>query len=179
MTRPGAMQPRVVLHFSGSLSQKNNISIPSDNNNSANQNDSFFGAEATTSATIYEFEDDIWPDPFPVTIKYGSNIVQTLTSHGDSSRPISVYANGDTSNYLTSSAGVNINIFDFTLNACFALDNIGLYGSIAKEDTVSGLGLKIDLTQIKPAIYAPYQYFSIGEKLGEMGEWNDRRNDLR
>ena len=30
---------------------------------------------------------------------------------------------------------------------------------------------KIDLTQLKPAIYAPYQYFSIGEKLGEMGEW--------
>lgn len=23
----------------------------------------------------------------------------------------------------------------------------------------------------RPAIYAPYQYFSIGEKLGEMGEW--------
>lgn len=30
---------------------------------------------------------------------------------------------------------------------------------------------KIDLTKIKPTIYAPYQYFSIGEKLGEMGEW--------
>ena len=30
---------------------------------------------------------------------------------------------------------------------------------------------KIDLTRLKPAIYAPYQYFSIGEKLGEMGEW--------
>lgn len=30
---------------------------------------------------------------------------------------------------------------------------------------------KIDLTKIHPAIYAPYNYFSIGEKLGEMGEW--------
>jgi len=30
---------------------------------------------------------------------------------------------------------------------------------------------RIDLTQLKPAIYAPYNYFSIGEKLGEMGEW--------
>lgn len=30
---------------------------------------------------------------------------------------------------------------------------------------------KIDLTKLKPAIYAPYNYFSIGEKLGEMGEW--------
>lgn len=30
---------------------------------------------------------------------------------------------------------------------------------------------KIDLTQINPTIYAPYNYFSVGNKLGEMGEW--------
>ncbi|GLB31467.1 hypothetical protein LAD12857_33900 [Lacrimispora amygdalina] len=30
---------------------------------------------------------------------------------------------------------------------------------------------KIDLTELKPAIYAPYNYFSIGKKLGEMGDW--------
>lgn len=33
---------------------------------------------------------------------------------------------------------------------------------------------KIDLLRLKPAIYSPYQYFSIGEKLGEMGEWKER-----
>ncbi len=30
---------------------------------------------------------------------------------------------------------------------------------------------RIDLTKIKPVIYAPYQYFGISEKLGEIGEW--------
>ena len=30
---------------------------------------------------------------------------------------------------------------------------------------------KIDLRQLRPAIYAPYNYFSVGEKLGEMGQW--------
>ncbi len=30
---------------------------------------------------------------------------------------------------------------------------------------------RIDLCQLRPAIYAPYRYFSIGEKLGETGEW--------
>ena len=30
---------------------------------------------------------------------------------------------------------------------------------------------KIDLRKLKPTIYAPYHYFSIGEKLGNMGEW--------
>ena len=29
----------------------------------------------------------------------------------------------------------------------------------------------IDLTKIKPAIYAPYNYFTIGEKIGKCGEW--------
>lgn len=33
---------------------------------------------------------------------------------------------------------------------------------------------KIDLTQLRPVIYAPYQYFSAGKKLGEMGEWQRR-----
>ena len=30
---------------------------------------------------------------------------------------------------------------------------------------------KIDLTQLHLVIYAPYNYFSVGNKLGEMGEW--------
>ena len=33
---------------------------------------------------------------------------------------------------------------------------------------------KIDLTRIKPAVYGPYQYFSIGQKIGEMGQWKER-----
>lgn len=27
------------------------------------------------------------------------------------------------------------------------------------------------IRKIRPAIYAPYNYFSVGDKLGEMGEW--------
>ena len=30
---------------------------------------------------------------------------------------------------------------------------------------------RIDLTRLRPAVYSPYQYFSIGEKLGEPGQW--------
>jgi flavin reductase (DIM6/NTAB) family NADH-FMN oxidoreductase RutF len=29
----------------------------------------------------------------------------------------------------------------------------------------------INLTRLKPVIYAPYNYFSIGQKIGECGEW--------
>ena len=33
---------------------------------------------------------------------------------------------------------------------------------------------RIDLGEIRPTVYAPYNYFSIGGKLGEMGEWKER-----
>jgi len=33
---------------------------------------------------------------------------------------------------------------------------------------------KIDLTKIRPAVYGPYQYFSVGRKLGEMNQWRER-----
>lgn len=31
----------------------------------------------------------------------------------------------------------------------------------------------IDLTEIHPTLYAPYQYFSVGKKLGELGQWQE------
>ncbi len=30
---------------------------------------------------------------------------------------------------------------------------------------------KIDLSRLKPTVYAPYHYYSIGDKLGDCGEW--------
>lgn len=35
----------------------------------------------------------------------------------------------------------------------------------------------IDLSRIRPVVYSPYQYFGIGEKLGEMGEWKKHYSD--
>ena len=32
---------------------------------------------------------------------------------------------------------------------------------------------KIDLEKIRPVIYSPYQYFSIGNKVGETGQWKE------
>ena len=29
----------------------------------------------------------------------------------------------------------------------------------------------IGITKVKPVIYAPYNYFTIGKKIGECGEW--------
>lgn len=45
---------------------------------------------------------------------------------------------------------------------------------IDKNFEKSNLDLEmIDLNMLKPAIYAPYNYFSIGERIGGCGEWQD------
>lgn len=38
---------------------------------------------------------------------------------------------------------------------------------------------KIDLEKTRPVIYAPYNYFSIGQKLGEVGEWREHLNMVK
>ena len=35
----------------------------------------------------------------------------------------------------------------------------------------------IDLSALRPAIYSPYQYYAVGEKLGETGEWRQHYPD--
>jgi len=46
--------------------------------------------------------------------------------------------------------------------------------NIQIDEAYRGMDMKkIDLTQIKPAVYGPYQYFSIDRKLGEMGQWKE------
>lgn len=35
----------------------------------------------------------------------------------------------------------------------------------------------IDLLALRPAIYSPYRYYGVGEKLGEMGEWRQHYPD--
>ena len=47
--------------------------------------------------------------------------------------------------------------------------------NIQIDEAYRGMDMeKIDLSQIHPAVYSPYQYFSIGRKLGEMGQWKKR-----
>ena len=44
--------------------------------------------------------------------------------------------------------------------------------NIQIDDAYQELNLeKIDLCKLRPAIYAPYNYFSIGHKIGDMGDW--------
>ena len=70
-------------------------------------------------------------------------------NNGDSSKQISLYSQGRADNLLLSSAGLKINISNFTLNVSLGLDNIGISGSTINGDTTKSFGVKADIVQLK------------------------------
>ena len=109
-----------------------------------------FGAGCTTSVTLYESETPIIPDPAPITIHKGTNVTETVSSHGDSSKIISVYADGSLDNPIdSSSAGIYVNAKNLTLDIGVALDDIGIKGSINQGNTTTSLAIKLNLSRLK------------------------------
>ena len=64
--------------------------------------------------------------------------------------PVSVYANLDAQNpVISSSAGININISDFTLDFSVGFDDIGIAGSLVNGNTTDSFGVKLNLSEFK------------------------------
>ena len=109
-----------------------------------------FGAGSSLSATITKTEVEYLPDPLPITVKLGTKTTQTISKHGNSSKPISVYAKGNAEHPIkSSSAGIKINIAKFTLDISMGLDNIGISGSLSNGNTTNSFGLKANLSELK------------------------------
>ena len=109
-----------------------------------------FGAGSSTTATIAEIETPIIPDPSPITVKTGTRTTQTISEYGDSSKPISVYANKDAEHPIkSSSAGIVINIDGFALDISVGLDDIGVSGSLIKSNTTKSFAVKLNLAELK------------------------------
>lgn len=115
-----------------------------------NGSSNVFGAGSSTSVTITKTEVQYLSDPLPITAKTGTKTTKTISKHGDSSRPISVYAIHDAINPIkSSSCGLKFNISNFTLNISLGLDNIGISGSLMNNNTTNSFGLKINLSELK------------------------------
>ena len=109
-----------------------------------------FGAGSSLSATITKTEVEYLPDPLPITVKLGTKTTQTISKHGNSSKPISVYAKGNAEHPIkSSSAGIKINIAKFTFDISMGLDNIGISGSLSNGNTTNSFGLKANLSELK------------------------------
>ena len=122
-----------------------------------------FGAGFSTTSTLYE--DEVWiiPDPSPITIKQGTTSTQELWSYGDSTKPISVYAEWDTTDPLTSSAmGLNLNLGNYQINANLALDDFGITGSYIDGNSTDSFSVIIDFTQVKAGLEIANSYSAGG-----------------
>ena len=109
-----------------------------------------FGAEGTTTSTIHEEEVEIIPDPSPITVTTSTSTTRTVSSTGDSSKFISVYADGNTTHPIkSSSAGMKINLFDFTLDFTCALDDFGIYGRYTDGNKTHSVGATLNLSELK------------------------------
>ncbi len=83
-------------------------------------------------------------------IKYTTGTIESTTiTSGDSTKPISVYAEGRSDNWLVSSAGVKINVFDFTFKLSLGLDDIGISASSNSENVSNSLGIRANLSKFK------------------------------
>ena len=86
----------------------------------------------------------------PITWKNGVQVSETISSYGDSSKPVSVYANCVANNkILSSSAGVKVNIGSYTANLNVALDDVSLMSSIRYENTSYSIAVKVNLSELK------------------------------
>ena len=109
-----------------------------------------FGAGSSTTMTTIKREDSMFPDISPITVKAGIKDTLKVSKHGNSSKPISVYANREALHPIkSSSAGLKLNISKFTLNINLALDNIGVSVSITNGNTTNSLGLKANVSELK------------------------------
>ena len=111
---------------------------------------SFFGAEASYTFQ-QKYERELAPQfvNMVISCKSGTSTSTILASSGDSSRPLSVYAQGRADNEILSSAGLKINIANFTLNVSIGADNLGVSASIADHGTIKSIALTADISQFK------------------------------
>lgn len=108
-----------------------------------------FGAESSTVSEV-KSETAIIPDPSPITIKTGTKTTTVISKHGDSSRPISVYAKRNVEHPLKSSyAGIKLNVSAFTLNVSVGLDNLAVSGSIRRGNKTDSFAVKAVLAELK------------------------------
>ncbi|MCR5636988.1 MAG: hypothetical protein K6F76_07425, partial [Clostridiales bacterium] len=120
--------------------------------NSSGSSSGFFGAEAScVDQRMHETElNNIFILDTLVSIKSGTKTTSIISKSGDSSRPVSVYAQARNDNLLLSSVGLKINAFNATLDFSLGGDNLGatLYTKNG-NNCKSSYGIILDISQFK------------------------------
>ena len=108
----------------------------------------WFGA--SSQVTVLEKETTIHtPKYSPISVETGYRKSTVSSKKGDSSKLISVYANGVVKSPKSSNIGIKFNISRTTLDLSLGLDNTSLKFSINNGDTTSTAGIVLDITKFK------------------------------
>ncbi len=112
---------------------------------------SIFGSGSSTTVTIKKEEEFDPLDTFlPVSIRSGVKVTQTISEHGNTSKPVSAYGIHNTTNpILSSSGGIKINISNVTLDISLGLEDMGIFISSTNSDTTNSFGLKVNLSEFR------------------------------
>ena len=113
----------------------------------------FFGAASSTVVKVKTVEKVIVPEPSPITIKTGNKVATKVYNEGDSTKPISVYqqTNFEASSVSSGaglSAGLKLNICEFTLDINFGFESFGISGSWANGDQTDSFGVNVNLSTL-------------------------------
>ena len=119
-----------------------------------------FGAEAYTAESGISYEEQMIPDPFPITWFVGEEITTySRSQRSKSSSIITFYAQGRIDDPILSSAGIRLNIFDFSLDISLGLDNTGITGSYTKDNEISSFALRADIMKFKVGFESKQTFF--------------------
>ena len=132
---------------------------------------STFGAG---SSVVYQEDEQYFTymDMLPVSSKTGVRYVATLSTVGDSSKPISFYAKGRADNWALSSAGVKINVYNFTLTLTVGVDDISISGAYRNGDVTSSISVKADILHLRLTTEAATEYKSGNLSITEYANCN-------
>ena len=115
-----------------------------------------FGAGYTSVSTSVKDEKELSKFYPLISAKVGVKKSTIVTKHGDSSKPISVYATQEISEpeeaVKSSKVGIKINIADVSANLSFGADDLGISFSLKNKDITSNIGLKTNLSELQTGI---------------------------
>ncbi len=107
-----------------------------------------FGASTQVSAVKEEVYSKT-PIISPISVTTGSTISTVTSGKNNSSKPISVYANGVSNAPTSSNVGIKVNIAKATMDFSIGLNNTGLKFSLIHEDLTSSASVRLDITKLQ------------------------------
>lgn len=97
------------------------------------------------------------PIYFPISFNAGTTVSTVTSTKGNSSKPVSVYANGISNKPLSSNVGLVVNVSKSSLALEIGLDNTALKFATINGDATTSAALKMDITKLQIGFEAEFE----------------------